>query len=150
MRGLLLTGLACCLLALAPPARAGASEEVQAVFERFVAAQNAHDLAAVGSVLLDRPDFLWITRGTAVWGRDAALQRFEALYKGTWRLDPDPSGLKVIELGAGAAQLMVPITFMIAPAGQAAQPARFLMNQTLVSTAQGWKIASILPIPLPP
>jgi hypothetical protein len=47
------------------------------------------------------------------------------------------------------AQLYVPITFMIAPAGQIAQPARFLMNQTLVKTPDGWKVSSILPIPVP-
>jgi hypothetical protein len=47
------------------------------------------------------------------------------------------------------AQLYVPITFMIAPAGQTAQPARFLMNQILVKTSEGWKVSSVLPIPVP-
>jgi hypothetical protein len=46
-------------------------------------------------------------------------------------------------------QLDVPITFMIAPAGQTAQPARFLMNLILVKTPDGWKVSSILPIPVP-
>src|ERR1700740_1948288 len=62
-------------------------DEVRATFERFVAAQNAHDVMAVESLLLNSPDFLWITRGTPVWGHDAALKRFTALYEGTWRLD---------------------------------------------------------------
>ena len=31
-----------------------------------------------------------------------------------------------------------------------APDAPFLMNQTLVKTAAGWRIANILPIPLPP
>jgi hypothetical protein len=43
----------------------------------------------------------------------------------------------------------LPISFMIAPAGQTAQPTRFLMNQILVKTAEGWKVSSILPIPVP-
>jgi hypothetical protein len=55
----------------------------------------------------------------------------------------------VFEVQPGVAQLYVPITFMIAPAGQTAQPTRFLMNQTLVKTAEGWKISSVLPIPAP-
>jgi hypothetical protein len=42
-------------------------------------------------------------------------------------------------------QLYVPITFMISPAGQTAQPTRFLMNQVVVKTADGWKVSSILP-----
>jgi hypothetical protein len=38
---------------------------------------------------------------------------------------------------------------MIASAGQTAQPMRFLMNQVLVKTTDGWKVSSILPIPAP-
>ncbi len=124
-------------------------DEVRSTFERFVAAQNAHDEKAVSELLIDGPDFLWITRGTAIWGRDAAMTRFAALYRGTWQLTPDLSGLKVVALGEGVAQLYVPMTFMIAAAGQAAQPSRFLMNQVLRKTPSGWKISSILPIPAP-
>ena len=130
-------------------ARASNEDDVKALFAKFVAAQNAHDLKAVSEVLQDTPLFLWITRGMPIWGRDAALKRFEALYQGTWSLDPKMDELKVIELQPGVAQVYVPITFMISPAGQAAQPARFLMNQVVVKTADGWKVASILPIPAP-
>ena len=84
-----------------------------------------------------------------VWGRDAALKRFEALYQGTWSLDPKIDELRVAELQPGVVQLYVPMTFMISPAGQAAQPTRFLMNQVVVKTADGWKVSSILPIPAP-
>ncbi|KRR22064.1 nuclear transport factor 2 family protein [Bradyrhizobium retamae] len=135
---------------LSTAARAGSAEEVRTLFERFVAAQNAHDLRAVGEMLSNSNDFLWITRGNPVWGREAALHRFQALYQGTWRLDPVMAEFKVIDLSGDTAQLFVPVTFMIAPSGQTAQPSRFLMNQTLVRTGQGWKIASILPILVPP
>lgn len=137
------------MLWVTPCAWAGPEDEVRALFDRFVRAQNAHDLSAVGELLLDSPNFLWITRGAPIWGRDAALKRFEALYKGTWRLEPVAADLRVIVLGEGVAQLYVPIVFTIGPAGQAAQPTRFLMNQVLVKTATGWKVSSILPIPAP-
>src|SRR3990170_3028868 len=127
------------LLLAAGVAQAGTEDEVKALFAKFVAAQNSHDLKAVGETLQDSPQFLWITRGTPVWGRDAALKRFEALYQGTWSLDPKTDELRVIEVQPGVAQLYVPITFMIAPAGQTAQPTRFLMNQILVKTPDGWK-----------
>ena len=52
-------------------------------------------------------------------------------------------------LMAETAQLYVPITFNIGPPGQPAPDAPFLMNQTLVKTNTGWRIANILPIPLP-
>jgi len=132
-----------------PQLFAAPEDEVQAVVERFVAAQNAHDLHAVGELLLDAPHFLWITRGTPVWGHEAALKRFEALYQGTWRLEPDMSVLRVMMLGDTSAQVYVPMVFTIGAADQAAQTTRFLMNQVLVKTNGGWRISSILPIPVP-
>lgn len=126
-----------------------ADGEVRAVFDRFVAAQNAHDLSAVRGLLLDSQDFLWVTRGTPIWGRDTALRRFESLYQGTWKLRPDSSKLKIVRLSDTSAQLCVPIVFNIGAPGQPAPDTPFLMNQTLVKTPSGWRIASLLPIPLP-
>lgn len=131
------------------PAAAAPEDEVRATFDRFVTAQNAHDVKAVESLLLGSPNFLWITRGTPVWGPDAALKRFATLYEGTWRLDPEASGLKVIMIGDGAAQIYIPIMFTIGPPGQQPQPMRFLMNLVMVQTPSGWKVSSILPIPAP-
>jgi ketosteroid isomerase-like protein len=145
-----IAALALVVVPLAPMARAEAVDDAKALFERFVAAQNTHDLKAVGALLSDSHEMLWITRGLPIWGREASLQRFEALYKGTWHLDPAMADFKAFALGRGVIQLFVPVTFMIAPPGQAAQPQKFLMNQTLVKTAKGWKIASILPILVPP
>jgi uncharacterized protein (TIGR02246 family) len=119
------------------------------VFERFVAAQNAHDVREVGALLLDAPHCLWITRGAPIWGHEAALKRFEALYQGTWRLEPDMSALRVMMLGDTSAQVYVSIVFTIGAPGQAAQTTRFLMNQVLVKTSGGWRVSSILPIPVP-
>jgi len=132
------------------PVIAGAEDDARTVFERFVAAQNAHDASAVGELLWDSPNFLWITRGTAIRGRQPALARFQALYQGTWLLEPMLSELTVTLLGEGVAEIYVPIVFTIGAPGQNAQKARFLMNQVLVRTPSGWKIASILPIPAPP
>ena len=124
--------------------------EARALFERFIGAQNAHDAAAVEALLWDSPDFLWITRGTPIWGRNAAMERFRVLFAGTWQLAPDVAQFRVVALGLGAAQFFVPVLFTIGPAGQPAQPMRFLMNQTLRRVGDGtWRIASILPIPLP-
>jgi Domain of unknown function (DUF4440) len=124
-------------------------DDVRVAFDRFVTAQNAHDITAVESLLLGSPDFLWVTRGTAVWGQEAAIKRFASLYQGTWRLEPDASNLKVVFLGSGVAQIHVPIMFMIGAAGQSAQQTRFLMNLLLVNAPNGWRVSSILPIPAP-
>ena len=129
---------------------AASEDDVRAAFDQFVKAQNAHDVAAVREVLLDSPNFLWVTRGAPVWGRDAALQRFESLYLGTWKLSPDMQNLKTVLVSETTAQLYVPITFNVGAPGQPAPDVPFLMNQTLVKTPGGWRIANILPIPLPP
>jgi hypothetical protein len=100
-------------------------------------------------LLLGSPNFLWITRGAPVWGADAALKRFATLYEGTWRLEPDTSGLKIVMIGDAAAQVYVPIVFTIGAPGQQAQPTKFLFNQVVVKTPSGWKVSSILPIPAP-
>ena len=55
MRGTLRIAIALVLLALAGTARAGSEDEVKALFARFIAAQNAHDLKAVGELLQDSP-----------------------------------------------------------------------------------------------
>jgi ketosteroid isomerase-like protein len=137
-------------LALATaPLAAASPDEVRQTFERFVAAQNAHDVKAVEGLLLDSPDFLWITRGTPIWGREAALKRFKALYEGTWQLTPEPGALKAVMLGEGTAQLFVPVSFNIGAPGQTPQSTRFLLNQILVKTPAGWKVSAILPIPAP-
>ena len=51
------TALAAVLMVCAGSVQAGTEDEVKAQFSRFVAAQNAHDLKAVGDMLLDSPQF---------------------------------------------------------------------------------------------
>ncbi len=144
--------LATAVLLLAPVTGLAADPveaEVRATFERFVAAQNAHDAPAVKELLWDGPGLLWITRGSVIWGREAAMRRFEANYAGTWTLEPDRAQLRVTVLDATTAQLFVPIVVTAGAPGQAPQPVPIHMNQVLVRTASGWRVASILPIPLP-
>ena len=137
------------LLTAASAVEAAPEDEVRALVDQFVAAQNAHDLAAVRELLWDSPQLLWITRGTPIWGRQPALTRFEALYRGTWRLEPTLAELQITLFGDGVAQIHVPIVFTIGAPGQEAQKTRFLMNQVLLKTPAGWRVASILPIPAP-
>src|SRR4051794_3501433 len=109
-------GLSLALGLLSAPARtqqqapdaAVIEQEVLALFDRFVTAQNAHDLTAVGELLWDNPGFLWITGGAPIRGEEAALKRFGALYEGTWRLEPKLDDLQVTMLTADVAQIYAP------------------------------------------
>src|ERR1044071_7590900 len=87
------------LAAIAAQAHAATMEdEVRAVFDKYIAIQNAHDLKSMRSLLADSPDLLWISRGKPIWGRDAALKNIEERYKGTWHIDVDKKELRVISV----------------------------------------------------
>src|SRR6267378_3410959 len=54
------------LAAIATLAQAATMEdEVRAVFDKYIAVQNAHDLKSMRSLLADSPDLLWISRRVA-------------------------------------------------------------------------------------
>jgi hypothetical protein len=128
-------------------AEAGTEDEVRGMFEKFVAAQNAHDTAAVQELLHDSPQFLWITRGMQVWGRTAAVQRFATLHQGTWKLEPDWAALRIVAVGSETAHLVVPVTFTTGAAGQPPVQTRMFLNQVLLRTAAGWRVTTIVPVP---
>ncbi len=130
-------------------AHASTEVEIRAAFDRFVQVQNAHDAKGLEELLADSPQFLWITRGTAVWGRDAALQRFAKLYEGTWRLDPDTTSVRVVPISDSVAQLYAAVQFTIGAPGQPPQVTRFLLNQVFVKSGGAWRVMSIFPIPAP-
>jgi polar amino acid transport system substrate-binding protein len=134
---------------VAPPAPNSAEQEVRSLFDRFIVAQNDHNLAVVGDLLLDSPRFVWISGGTRVYGREAGLKRFETTFQGTWHLEPITEDLQVTSPRDDVALLYVPVVFTIGPAGQTGQTSRSVMNQMLVKTEKGWQIASLVMIPTP-
>jgi uncharacterized protein (TIGR02246 family) len=123
--------------------------ELRSFFEKFVQVQNAHDAKSLESLIADSPQFLWITRGTTIWGRDAALQRFAKLYEGTWKLEPELAAMKVVTLGNGVAELHVPVVFTTGASGQPPQTVRIYLNQVVVKSDGAWRVMSIFPIAAP-
>ena len=114
---------------------------MRSAFEKFVEVQNAHDTKSLEALLADSPQFLWITRGMTIWGRDAALQRFAKLHEGTWKLEPELGALRVVALGKDTAQLHVPVVFTTGAAGQPPQTTRMFLNQVLVKSGGSWRAA---------
>ena len=143
----LITGIA--LLCSVGGVHASTEDEVRAFFSRFVQIQNAHDAKALEELLSDSPQFLWITRGAPIWGREAALQRWAKLYEGTWHLEPDPASVRVTLLSEGAAQLHAVVKFTTGAPNQPPQVTRFFLNQVLVKSGGAWRVMSIFPIPAP-
>ena len=142
-RFLILTALAM----VATLARASTmEEEVRAVFDKYIATQNAHDLKGMRNLLSESPDMLWISRGKPIWGREAALKSLEERYKGTWKIDVDKKELRVISVSRRVAQVYAPTELSVGEPG--AEPARnrLYINLVMVKKPEGWQIVSILPI----
>ena len=77
-------------------APAAANEtEAQALFTKFVAAQNAHNAGDVKAMLWNSPSMLLFARGVETRGPEAVAARFKEYYEGTWHLEPDMSQFHV-------------------------------------------------------
>jgi hypothetical protein len=124
-------------------ASAGPAEEVRAVYDRFVSAQNAHDLVGVRAVLLDSPRFLWVSDGKSVWGPDRTLERMAQFQRAeVWRVEPDLAVAVAVPMGADVAFLHLPLALVIG-AAKAPDRLRFLVSVLGVATPQGWRIAAL-------
>ncbi len=140
MRNILALLLAFCLGA---PAYADPRQEVRALYETFVAAQNAHDIDAVRTVLSDSPDFLWISDGRPVWGREAMLTRMAGFQNAdVWRVEPEYDASRVIILDADTAVFHLPLVLVVGPE---ASPARlkWLVEVLCQKEAAGWRVAGL-------
>jgi uncharacterized protein (TIGR02246 family) len=131
------------VVALAGPASADPQDEVRALYETFAAAQNARDLGAVRAVLSDSPDFLWISDGRPVWGREAMLERMAGFQKAeVWRVEPEYEVSRVVMLDGDTAVFHVPLVLVI---GSSAEPARLKwLVEVLCQREDGrWRIAGL-------
>jgi hypothetical protein len=120
--------------------------EARTVFETFIAAQNAHNSDDVKALLWNSPATLLFARGIETRGRDAVADRFKTYYEGTWHLEPDMSKFHVAVISNEVMQVLVPIVFTRGLPGKPPQQNTFLISQTYVQDANGWSVASILPV----
>jgi hypothetical protein len=127
------------------PASAAPKDEIRTTFSKFVDAQNAHDLMAVGILLDDGADFLWTTPGHVVRSREAALARFRDAFQGIWRIQPDWSTYQTLRLDISTIEVFVRAAVS---SGAPARAAR--LNVVLVNTAHGWRVLTFVVSDLPP
>ncbi len=130
-------------LALAGPVPAEPEQEIRALYAAFVAAQNRHDIEAVRPLLSESPDFLWISDGRPVWGREAMLERMAGFQKAeVWRVIPAYDASRVILLDEDTAVFHLPLLLIL---GSAADPTRlpWLVEVICQKEAAGWRIAGL-------
>ena len=128
----------------------GAQWEVMAVFSRFIAAQNAHDRAALAAVLLDSQEFIWIGYGgDAVWGYREAMETFERQWQGISKLEPQLKELRIASVATDTAVLVTPLLLTQGKPGADAATVTVSWGGVFVRTKTGWRLASIFSAPLP-
>jgi ketosteroid isomerase-like protein len=128
-----------CGAALAAP-----RDEVRATYERFVAAQNDRDLGRVRDLLIDSPQFLWVSNGQSFWGRETLVERMSRFQRAeVWRALPDLDHATFVEVDAKAAYIHMPLLLQIGQHGEAVQDTRFLVSILFQQTDEGWRIAAL-------
>jgi hypothetical protein len=141
-----------------PPLNDTTLKELRDLYKTLIDAENGHDLSAVKSMLLASPDSLFISRiepvengnWGAYWGTSSIMKHFAALYSGTFRIDPNYAEEKEVGLSPDVAETYVPVTITSGYGGQAPVGRHFLMVLDWVRTANGWRVVTDIPMPIPP
>ncbi len=145
------------LLSPALPARAADSvspgdlREIRAVFLNQAQAATAHDIEGMDAVIAQaepgQPDPVsFVSRAYTFWGREAVMEHFRVIFRGTWRFEPDQNEIRIISLGPDAAHIFAPTRVTLDVRGAPATQL-FLMEEVAVRTAAGWRIATFIPVP---
>jgi uncharacterized protein (TIGR02246 family) len=119
------------------------TDEVRALYEQFVVAQNARDLDRVSALFLSSPQFLWVSDGMSIWGRDATLKRMSLFQQAdVWHAEPNLSKSVAIAIDSHAALLHLPLVLTIGPKDRP-EKFGFLVTVLGVETVEGWRIAGL-------
>jgi hypothetical protein len=145
-------------LASADTLNAATIDTLRGLYRQLIEAENRHDIAAVRRVAWHSPSMLFVAKTATpaegnwggFWGTEVVLQHMKALFDaGHFRIDPDYSAEKVVALSPDVAESYVPVKITVAYAGQTPVPKPFLMILDWVRTAEGWRLATDIALPIP-
>jgi hypothetical protein len=130
-------------------------QEVKDLFLRQAAAATAHDIVAFERVFATaapgQPDpVVLVARAYQLWGKPALLAHFRETFKGVWKFEPDVAQIRIVPLNANVAHLYAPTQITQGANEASAGTGPFNVYETAVRTPQGWRIASIAPVPAQP
>ncbi len=145
----------------AHPVAEASLEDVKTLFHDLMAAANKHDVAAIRQMFWDSPSALIVAKSVdpaegdwaGFWGIDAVTRKIHDIANsGPVTLIPDFSRLKAVGISTTVAETYAPMKISVSYGGQDPSARPFLMVIDWLKTADGWKIASeiIIPVPTPP
>lgn len=142
------------LLAASIPSRAQPPETaLRQAFKNLIAAENLHDEDAVRALTWNSPSTLFVAKAPegwrGYWGTDAVNGHLHEMYQHPFQMDPDYDSEKVVMLDDKVAETYVSVR-ILSQYGGFNTPKPFVMVLLWVSSPDGWKMATDLPIPVPP
>jgi ketosteroid isomerase-like protein len=144
--------------ALLPLVRLTAAEpheaEIKRAYKNLIDAENKHDLPAVRAMVWNSAATLFVAKAPVGWcgygGIDDVIEHLHDMYQGTFRIDPIYEEEKVVFLTPELAETYAPVKITVAYGGQNPAPKPFIMVLVWIKTTLGWKMATDIPIPVPP
>lgn len=129
-------------------------QELKRVYKELIDEENRHDLAAVRKLVWDSPSTLFVAKAPVgwrgYWGIDDVMQHLHDMYQTPFRIDPDYDEEKVVFITPKVAETYAPVRITVAYGGQNPVPKPFVMVLIWIKTAQGWRMTTDIPIPVPP
>jgi ketosteroid isomerase-like protein len=128
--------------------------EIKRLYKNLIDAENQHDLPAVRAMVWNSSSTLFVAKAPVgwrgYWGIDDVMQHLHDIYQGLFRIDPIYQEEKVVFLKPDIAETYAPVKITVAYAGQNPVPKSFVMVLLWLRTPQGWRMATDIPIPVPP
>ncbi len=129
-------------------------EAIKRAYKDLIDAENRHDVDAVRAMVWNSPSTLFVAKAPVgwhgYWGIDDVVGHLRDMYRGPFRIDPIYEEEKVVFLKDDMAETYAPVNITVAYGGQNPVPKPFIMVLLWIKTAQGWKMATDIPIPIPP
>lgn len=97
-------------------------QQIRDLYKHLIDAENGHDLPAVRDLVWNSPSTLFVAKAPVGW-------------HGYWGIDD---------------VTYAPVRISVAYGGQNPVPKPFIMVLVWLHTAQGWKMTTDIPIPVPP
>ena len=143
------------ILPVAGYAAAGSNEqEIKRLYKELIDDENRHDLNAVRKLVWESPSTLFVAKAPlgwrGYWGIDDVIQHLHDMYQTPFRIDPDYEEEKVAFITPDIAETYAPVHITVAYGGQNPVPKPFVMVLLWIKTANGWKMTTDIPIPVPP
>jgi hypothetical protein len=128
--------------------------EIKRAYKNLIDAENRHDLVSVKGMVWVSPSALFVAKAPVgwrgYWGIDDVMQHLRDMYQQPFRIDPIYEEEKVVFISPNVAETYAPVKITVAYGGQSPVPKPFIMVLIWIKTSAGWKMATDIPIPIPP